>query len=95
MQKILKWEDKVERCESYTEQLIATRIEANVVCAFVTFREEQDKLALLEEYPNSFGRRLFMSRAKRFRGKHRIKVPNQSKILANVQLHAAFSVCIH
>lgn len=74
MKEIPKWEEKAERCISYTDQLLATRGDANAVCAFVTFQEETQKLAVLEAYPNSFGRRIFMSRIKRFREKYRLKV---------------------
>lgn len=74
MKDIPKWEEKAQRCISYTNELLATRGDASAVCAFITFEEEAQKLAVLEVYPNSFGRRIFMRRSKRFREKYRLKV---------------------
>eukprot|EP00210_Caulerpa_lentillifera_P002090 g2005.t1 len=61
------------KADNYTRRLYAQRRNAKAVCAFVTMDRAEQRLALIETYPNSFGRRLCMRREKRFRRTHRIK----------------------
>ena len=67
-------EKRQERAGNYTRNLYTERQSAKVVCAFVTMESAQQRIDVLNAYPKSFGRRLFMRRDRRFRNRYRIKV---------------------
>ena len=67
-------EKRQEKADNYTRRLYTERQSAKVVCAFVTMESAQQRIDVVNAYPKSFGRRLFMRRDHRFRKRYRVKV---------------------